>query len=174
MGSISIRKLDAGDVELLSEVAVTAYADHYLDLWYDNGRWYLQKFFSTERLHAELCDANAVFYLAYYNNLPAGFLKLNLDAPINTLKSQDALELERIYLKKNFAGKGIGKALVQLTCTIAKNNNKSIVWLKAMDTSKGPVEFYQKMGFEFFDTHRLQHELMKEELRGMVIMIKRF
>jgi len=42
-----------------------------------------------------------------------------------------------------------------------------------MDTSEGPIAFYKKMGFEIVGTHRLKHELMKEELRGMVIMVRR-
>ena len=167
---IIIEKLDVKDVSLLRETALQAYADHYLHLWHDEGKWYMEKFFSVEKLTAELNDANAVFYLALYNNSPAGFLKLNIHAPLEDDKN--ALELERIYLKKNCEGKGIGKKLVEITFTVAKENNKDVVWLKAMDSSLGPISFYEKMGFEICGTFRLQHATMKEELRGMVIMKK--
>lgn len=173
MADISIKKLEVKDVSLLSEVALKAYADHYLDLWHDKGKWYMKKYFSIEKLTAELNDPNAVFYLAFCNNSPAGFLKLNLDAPLEEEKEKNTLELERIYLKKDWEGKGIGKALVQLTFTIAEESNKDLVWLKAMDTSEGPIAFYKKMGFGICGRHRLKHVLMKEELRGMVIMVKR-
>jgi len=126
MGDISIKKLDVKDVSLLREVALEAYADHYLDLWYDNGKWYMEKFFSPERLTAELNDPNAVFYLAFYHNSPAGFLKLNLSAPLDTEPGKNGLELERIYLKKDCEGKGIGKELVQLTFSIAKKKTTKI------------------------------------------------
>jgi len=168
---ITLKRLNSKDALLLSEAALEAYADHYLHLWFDgeNGTW--KKYFSVERLSAELNDPNTVFYLAFYNSSPAGFIKLNIGAPLEDDKN--ALELERIYLKKDCEGKGIGKKLVQLTFTIAKENNKDVVWLKAMDTSRGPIAFYKKMGFEISGTHRLKHALMKEELRGMVIMIRR-
>ncbi|MEJ7679642.1 MAG: hypothetical protein WKG06_17635 [Segetibacter sp.] len=39
-----------------------------------------------------------------------------------------------------------------------------------MDSREGAISFYRKMGFEITGTHRLKHALMKEELRGMVIM----
>jgi ribosomal protein S18 acetylase RimI-like enzyme len=82
------------------------------------------------------------------------------------------MELERIYLNKEATGKGIGKRLVDLTLETAQENNKDLVWLKAMDTSDEPIAFYEKMGFSIKGTHCLKHRLMKEELRGMVILTK--
>jgi len=171
MKEISVRKLQAKDARLLSEVALKAYSDHYLHLWYDGGKWYINKCFKVEALDAELKEANAEFYVALYDNAPVGFLKLNIDAPVDG-EDKDALELERIYLNKEATGKGIGSRLVQLTIKIARENNKELVWLKAMDTSEASIAFYKKMGFTITGTYTLPHQLMKEELRGMVIMQK--
>jgi ribosomal protein S18 acetylase RimI-like enzyme len=165
-----VQKAELKDGQLLSYVALKAYADHYLHLWHDGGKWYMEKSFSAEKIAYELADPDAIFYLAFYNNSPAGFLKLNLQAPFGDHKN--ALELERIYLIKDSQSKGIGKELVQLTFTMAKENNKDLVWLKAMDTSTESIAFYKKMGFEIEGFHKLDHALMKEELRGMVIMKK--
>lgn len=173
MQNIDLKKLRLEDALLLSEVALKAYADHYLHLWYDEGKWYMEKCFSIKSLSCQLNDPNAVFYLAYYNNSPVGFLKLNINAPLEGEEEKNCMELERIYLSKDAAGKGIGRKLVDLTFTIAKDNKKDIVWLKAMDSSEGPISFYKKMGFEISGTYRLKHSLMKEKLRGMVIMKRR-
>ncbi|MBA4141367.1 MAG: GNAT family N-acetyltransferase, partial [Segetibacter sp.] len=118
---ISVRRVGAKDARLLSEVAIKAYSDHYLHLWYDGGAWYIKKCFTTEALTAELNDTNAEFYLALYGNAPVGFLKLNIDAPLPG-EDKKALELERIYLNKEATGKGIGSELVQLTIKTAKEN----------------------------------------------------
>jgi GNAT superfamily N-acetyltransferase len=172
MSAIKIEKVNAQDVPLLREVALKSYSDHYLHLWYDEGQWYKDKSFSIERLLVEVNNHNSLFYLSYYNKAPVGFLKLNIDAPLEGFQRKNTLELERIYLEKMVEGKGIGRKLVELTFDIARQNNKDIVWLKAMDTSYGPIAFYQKMGFQITGTYRLKHPLMKEELRGMVIMTK--
>lgn len=173
MKEISFKKLHAEDAGLLSEVALKAYADHYLHLWYDGGKWYMHKCFTEQQMLAELGDPNTAFYLALYSEAPVGFLKLNIDAPLEGEENKNALELERIYLNKEATGKGIGKELVQLTVEVARENNKEIVWLKAMDSSAESISFYKKMGFEIKGTYTLPHQLMKEELRGMVIMKKK-
>lgn len=172
MDHLCIKKAEAKDASFLREVALKAYADHYLDLWYDHGEWYMNNFFSQHKLASELNDSNALFFIAYHGNLPLGFLKLNIDATLEGFEGKNALELERIYLNKEATGKGIGKELVLLTTKIAKEKNKEIIWLKAMDTSDGPIAFYKKMGFTIKGTYRLKHSLMKEDLRGMVIMVK--
>jgi len=171
MEGLQIKKLEVADVVGLREVAVEAYSDHYLSLWYDQGNWYLEKYFSIEKLRDELSDQNARFYLAFHNTEGVGFLKLNIDASLPGFDGS-ALEIERIYLKKAASGKGIGRQLVNLAEEVAAKHNKGLIWLKAMDTSEGPIAFYEKMGFKIIGTHVLRHPLMKEELRGMVLMVK--
>ena len=170
MGEIKIEKAGVSDVLLLRDTALKAYGDHYLHLWYDEGKWYLEKYFSVERLTTELSDLNARFFIAYYIGEPVGFLKLNLNASVESTEDKSALELERIYLTSKATGRGIGKELVELTLQIAREYNKNVVWLKAMDTSAKAISFYRNMGFEIAGTYKLEHAMMKEELRGMVIM----
>lgn len=169
---INISKISAADAALLSATALKAYNDHYLHLWYDNGEWYKQKSFTESVLKEEVLDSNNLFFIAYADDEPVGFLKLRMDAVLETDLNKDAMELERIYLTKAASGKGIGKALVDLSVAVANDHNKQLIWLKAMDTSTGPIAFYEKMGFEICGTHHLNFERMKEELRGMVIMKK--
>jgi GNAT superfamily N-acetyltransferase len=172
MKDVAIKKVEAKDAALLSEVALRAYADHYLHLWDDGGKWYMEKYFSQEKLAEELKDQNSSFFIVFLGNTPSGFLKINMNAPLEDFAEKNCLELERIYLNKEAAGKGIGKKLVELTFVIADKHNKDIVWLKAMDTSDDAIAFYKKMGFQIKGNHLLKHPLMKKELRGMVIMIK--
>jgi diamine N-acetyltransferase len=169
---IIIKKINVTDAALLSTVALKAYDDHYQHLWYDNGEWYRLRCFTKEILAAELADNNNLFFFAYLDDEPVGFLKLRIDAALETETAKEAMELERIYLTKAVSGKGVGKALMQLTDAIAKDYNKHFIWLKAMDTSEGPIAFYKKMGYETCGTYRLNFEQMKEELSGMVIMKK--
>ncbi len=170
--AISIRKINTTDAALLADTALTAYCDHYLHLWFDNGEWYIKKSFTKEVLQLELDDTNNFFYIAYEGDLPVGFLKLRINAILETDKTKNGLELERIYLTEAASRKGIGKQLMELSITIAKQYQKEIIWLKAMDSSIGPIAFYRQMGFVLCGITRLSFEQMKEEYRGMVVMKK--
>lgn len=169
---ISIRLISTDDVEELRTVALQAYRDHYLHLWYDGGEWYIGKSFSISRLSNELADANARFYIIYLADAAVGFLKLNIDAPLEGLPHLNALELERIYLTGAASGKGVGSAALDLVFGLAAELNKDTVWLKVMNSSHGPIAFYKKHGFAECGTHQLDFEMMKKELRGMYVMKK--
>lgn len=170
--NIQLQSLTINDAQLLNEVATKAYADHYLHLWHDAGEWYIDKSFAPANLAKELADKNALFYLVFYKEEPVGFLKLNVDAAFENFSKADALELERIYLTKEASAKGVGQFLMNYTIDLAIAKNKKIIWLKVMDSSAGPIAFYQKNGFEICGTHYLNFPQMKEEFRGMYIMRK--
>jgi len=169
---VLMKPVTVGDVEELRDVALRAYKDHYLHLWYDSGEWYMEKSFSISNLSIELNNSNAKFYIIYLDNVAAGFLKLNIDAPFPSHPNLNLLELERIYLTKAASGKGVGSAAVDFVCNIAAEYNKQAVWLKVMDSSEGPITFYKKHGFEICGTFHLDFEQMKEEVRGMYVMKK--
>jgi GNAT superfamily N-acetyltransferase len=168
---IEIKRIGTTDAALLSDVATRAYSGHYLHLWHDGGRWYLQTYFTAARFEEELHDADAWFFLVYYKKEAVGFLKLNIDKPAPN-GNQNALELERIYLTESASGKGIGTYLLNFTLDIAKQMAKEVVWLKVMDSSTGPIRFYKKMGFKICGTYLLSFPVMKEAVRGMYIMEK--
>jgi diamine N-acetyltransferase len=170
--NIEMLRIGVADVSALSEIAVRAYCDHYKYLWYDEGKWYIDKSFSEENLLHELQDANAWFFLIYNYKELIGFLKLNVDAPLPDEENINGLELERIYLARSATGKGIGKKIIDFMIKIAKEKSKKLIWLKAMDSSKDVVEFYKKMGFEICGTAHLNFEMMKPECRGMYMMRK--
>ena len=82
------------------------------------------------------------------------------------------MELEKIYLRRNETGKGFGQVSLRMVFDLGLQKLKNIVWLKAMDSSLAAIGFYQRAGFDFCGTHRLDYPLMKEQFRGMVIMQK--
>lgn len=168
---IQLKRLDVADAALLSAIATNVYSEHYADTWQDNGEWYLQTYLSVSRLAKELQDANAWFFLVSYKQEAVGFLKLNIDKPLPGVQ-KNSLELERIYLKKSASGNGIGTHLLHFAFEIAVQQNKELVWLKAMDTSPDAVRFYKKMGFEICGTHHVDFIQKKEGMRGMYVMQK--
>ncbi|MBD1397043.1 GNAT family N-acetyltransferase [Pontibacter sp. JH31] len=169
MTDIAILPCSTNDLALLQRIALAAYDDHYTYLWQDGGAWYKAHYFTEEALSAELTDPNTAFFLIYQQDEPVGFLKLNKDKALEGYTDAECLELERLYLLERASGIGIGKWAIDFTMQYALEQGKSIVWLKAMDSSRS-VEFYEHNGFTKCGTHELDFEQMKEMYRGMIVM----
>lgn len=170
MPAVSIVPCSISQLHTLQDIALNAYGDHYLHLWNDRGAWYIEKSFSDATLKSELEDTNAAFFLIYADEELVGFLKLNINKELENYTSEEALELERIYLTKAASGKGIGREVVAFTNQFAKERNKKLIWLKAMDSSHDAIRFYEQNGYTKCGTYRLDFETMKPEYHGMVIM----
>lgn len=169
---LAITKCSIEDAEELAEIAVRAYKDHYLYLWNDDGAWYVSRSFSVEQFKKELQNPNCAFFLLKENGTDIGFMKLNLDQPLEGYESEPALELERIYLLKSASRKGFGKKAVLFCFDLAEKNNRKIVWLRSMDSSDALL-FYETLGFVVCGAFRLNFEIMKPEYRGMKVLMKR-
>ncbi|GAB3512510.1 GNAT family N-acetyltransferase [Emticicia fontis] len=168
---IEYRVCSEEDISQLMKVALQSYVEHYTYLWLDDGEHYMKNSFSAEQLSSEIRDSNSIFFLVIVDKLPVGFIKLNVDKAIDSYHSKKALELERIYFLKSAAGKGLGKEALCMIAKFAKDRDKKAIWLKAM---KGGAAhgFYQKQGFALIGETILAYPLMKEEHRGMVVMLK--
>ena len=168
---ISIIPCATTDIPLLSEVATVAYLAHYTYLWHDNGEYYVNRSFNHDRFKQEMADDNARFYLIYVADEAVGFLKLNLDKGIDHYDADIALELERIYILPKATGQGVGKKVMDFVLDIARKRQKSLVWLKSMDSSKA-IPFYQQQGFITCGWSLLDFLPMKDEFRKILTLKK--
>ena len=168
---MTIKPCTESDIPDLMRVARKSYDEHYLHLWYDGGAWYLQNNFTRQQFTQELADTNAVLFLIFEEEIPVGFIKLNINKSYKNFSAAEALELERIYFVQSSAGRGLGKATINFVSEYARQKNKSIVWLKTMNSAPS-LEFYKKVGFGIDSDYTLAYPLMKVELRGMYVMVK--
>jgi ribosomal protein S18 acetylase RimI-like enzyme len=82
-----------------------------------------------------------------------GYLKLNMGASQTEVKDNNALEIERIYVLKEFQGKKVGQMLFDKAIKIAKEHHIAYVWLGVWEENKRAIQFYTKNGFVEFDQH---------------------
>jgi ribosomal protein S18 acetylase RimI-like enzyme len=168
--NLSIKLIGPEKAELLSQLAIQAYNDHFKYLWNDQGVGFINNTYSVEVLGRELADPNSQYYLAYWQQQAVGYLKTNLEAPLEELSN--AMELHRIYIIKKAAGRGIGKQLTQQCFKIAQSLHKEIVWLKVMASSRDSITFYQKAGFVMHGEAILAYPNLKPEYQKMYVMKK--
>ena len=177
MELIEIKKIDSTSAEALSILAKSIYVHHYAHLWLAGGMdWYINEFaYPVSKIKNEIENENCLHYIAYINNQPVGYLKININAAIEGGDKKDGFELERIYIDTTEVNKGLGTYLMNFVFDIAKSYQKKYIFLKAMDTAQLAMQFYTKMGYDLVGSFKLSDatfHLMKEEYRGMCIFKK--
>ncbi|WP_410006732.1 N-acetyltransferase family protein [Aequorivita nionensis] len=151
---MKIRKVNIKDIEKLKEIGKLTFAETFSsENSEDNMREYLENGFSTEKLTTELTDQNAEFYFAELDGKTIGYLKINVGQSQTEIKDKNALEIERIYVLKEFHGKKVGQILYDKAIELAKEKNVDYVWLGVWEQNLRAIRFYEKNGFVAFDKH---------------------
>ena len=119
----------------------------------ENMTKYLEEAYSFEKLNEELNNPNSLFYFAMLDEKVIGYLKLNMGGSQTELKDNDALEIERIYVLKDYHGKKVGQLLFDKAIAIAKEQQVAYVWLGVWEENKRALQFYTKNRFVEFDQH---------------------
>jgi diamine N-acetyltransferase len=114
---------------------------------------YLNENFSATKLKAELINPDSEFYFASISNKVVGYMKINFGQSQTELKINNALEIERIYVLKEFHGKKVGQVLYDKAMQVAKRHNLDILWLGVWEENPRAISFYKKNGFLEFDKH---------------------
>ena len=151
---ITIRYATQDDATLIADLSRQTFYDTFAE---ENSKENMDKFmnevFTREGLMAEVGAINNIFLLAYDNIEPVGYVRLRENNNPPELKSNNAIEIARIYASTPSIGKGVGKALMQKSIAIAVEKKVDWVWLGVWEKNQRAIEFYTKWGFEKFSTH---------------------
>jgi GNAT superfamily N-acetyltransferase len=174
---ITIRAISLPDAETLSTLAKNIYRQYYLHLWHPGGAdWYMNEYaYPVYKLKVELAAPENLHWIAYAGTQAIGYIKLILQPKLPDGDYSENAELERIYIDQLFAGKGLGRKLMQFAEAAAVMNGKKRLFLKAMDSATEAIAFYKRMGFRQkadFQLPMPTFQLMQEQFRGMVILQK--
>lgn len=152
-----VRKVTINDVNELQNISRETFADTFgAENKPENLNQYLDNAYDTEKLQQEIANPNSEFYFAYIDGQLAGYLKLNVGSAQSEKMGDDYLEVQRIYLKKNFKRHGLGTELVNLAVQRAQAYGKPKIWLGVWEHNDGGLKFYQKMGFKQISDHVFQ------------------
>lgn len=171
MLDIQINKISISDIYQLQEISkMTFYESFSAGNTEENMAKYLEEEFSIKKLGAELIDINSEFYFASMVDKIIGYIKLNFGPSQTELKENHALEIERIYVLKEFYGKNIGQLLYNKAIQIAELKKLDYVWLGVWEENPRAINFYKKNGFEEFDKHLFK--LGNEEQTDIMMKLK--
>jgi len=114
---------------------------------------YLKENFSYEKLEREITNDYSKFYIVEDNEEVTAYMKLNFDKAQAEEGHDNTLEVQRIYVLQEYKGKYIRKMLIQKSIEIGRENNLNYIWLGVWEHNIAAIRFYEKQGFEKFDTH---------------------
>lgn len=149
-----IRKVTIDDLKQLEEIGQKTFIETYASFnSEENMKNYIVSNFSTEQLKVQLSDGGCEFYFVELSSSVIGYIKINFGPSQTDIKDEKALEIERIYVLKEFQGNGIGKLFYDKALEIAKQKRLDYIWLGVWDKNLKAIKFYEKNGFMKFDEH---------------------
>ena len=151
---ISIRLATDSDAELIADLSRQTFHESFAG---DNTRENMDKFmneqFTRQKLIDEVKQPWHLFFLAYIEDEPVGYLKLRERSTPKQLEARSSIEIARIYSVQRMIGKGVGKKLMQTCHEVAKQKGKKTLWLGVWQHNQRAIDFYKSWGFEIFGEH---------------------
>lgn len=162
---ITLVPIHVGQASELSAMCRELHMESFVYLWEDDGEWYLNEVYAVDRIRAELQDPGTNLFFIEREGRRIGYLKLN---PYSDLDEEaGGMEIERIYLYREFANKGLGTLAMDAALAIAERYARDYVWLHVMDSSIASIKFYLRRGFSIVGETHLAFEPMKPSYRRM-------
>ena len=168
---LGIRQATTDDANLLTELSITTFRDKFEPLNKpEDMDMYIKGEMNIEKLTAELGDPDNLFFLAYYNEVLAGYTKIRTKEAPTELNGMKPIELERLYVLYTYQNLGIGAALMEHCLSYAKGKNYDTVWLGVWEHNDGAIKFYERFGFKLFGSHPF---VLGTDEQTDVLMMKR-
>lgn len=154
MSQYDFRKISAVDIIELQNISRATFRDTFAEHNTEEDlNQYLDEQLSFNKLSEELNNPHSSFYFASENEKLVGYLKLNCSTAQTELIDEKAFEIERIYILKEYFGKGLGQFLLNNAIKIGKEMSPTYIWLGVWEKNSRAIRFYEKNGFKVFSSH---------------------
>ena len=111
---------------------------------------YLARAYSVEVIADAIeGDGSSVFVAEDPDGAPIAYAHvcatMNFPAGVD---GHSAVEIVRFYVDSTFQGRGVGAALMNHCCDVAKQAAADVIWLQVWSQAPWAIGFYRRMGFE--------------------------
>ena len=140
MDGIILKKCTEEDADILRSLLAETFSDTFASMnTPEDMELYLNQAFARDRILEELRNQDSAFYLLYQDDRPAGCIKLNEAAAQTENGDPHSLEIERIYVAKEFQGTGLGSRLMDEAVRLAAEQKKEYIWLGVWEKNERAV-----------------------------------
>lgn len=138
-----IRKATTEDIKLINELAWIAFPATYKDILTKEQIDYMMDWmYSPENLLKQMSEEGHIYYLAYSDNRPAGYVSIQKEG-------EDLFHLQKIYVLPEFQKEHIGKQLFCKAKEAVKEINRKPCRMELNVNRHNPaLGFYLHMGMK--------------------------
>lgn len=128
------------EIKTLEQLARDIWNEYFITLLSKQQIDYmLNKFLSKEAIQDQISNKNYHYYFIYHNNTVAGFIGIQIET--------EKLFLSKLYLKKEFRGQKLASKAFDFIESLAKQLNKSSIYLTVNKYNTHTIEVYKHRGF---------------------------
>lgn len=154
MTEVKIVQVSEKDMPELIAISRETFADTFgKDNSPEDMAKFLDENYNEDKLGGEMATPGSFFYFLKVDGEVAGYLKLDVDDAQNEDVDPNGLEVERIYLRKSFQHRGLGKKLFEFAEEKGREWGKSVLWLGVWEHNENAKNFYASRGLTRFSEH---------------------
>ena len=157
--SVYIRKATARDCGIIVALGKKTFTETYLETGSNPVvQEYIEKKLSDENIGEELCNPAAWFYIGFVDHEPVAFTRLRHDRVAKGLEDKRAIEVEHIYVLREYQGFKVGKEMMAKCIEVAMQEQFETIWLQVWQQNHKAIRFYIKAGFVVYETTLLHYD----------------
>jgi diamine N-acetyltransferase len=143
---LTIRRANPEDAGLLAELGARTFSETFAA---DN----LAASFNPAQQAIELGDAAFTFFIAEVGGLAAGYAQLHAGEPAEGVEGPRPVELVRLYVSREWLGRGVGEALMRACVDGARRAGHETIWLGVWERNARAQAFYRRWDFRAVGEH---------------------
>lgn len=139
---LEFKKVDTQDkIKQTSDIANEIWNQHFISIIGQAQTDYMLENFQSEKAMTEQIKSGYEYYNFVLDGNPIGYFAI--------CEEQDnTLFLSKLYLKKEYRGKGFARQAFEFIKSIAKKNGNSMVWLTVNKYNDNTIGVYKKFGMK--------------------------
>lgn len=126
--------------EIIEKLADAIWREHYPSIIsIAQIDYMLAKFNSAKAIEEQIVNGSNFYYMTY-KDIPVGYMAIKNEV--------DFLFLSKLYVKKEYRGKGIGKETTAFIMSEAARFNQKAIQLKVNKFNTNSIMAYEKLGYK--------------------------
>ena len=145
---VKIRHAGREDAGLLAEFGARTFAETFAaDNTQEDMTAYIDASFNLAQQTAELAHPASTFLIAEVGGVAAGYAQLQSGPPAEGVRGAQPIELVRLYVSREWLGRGVGEALMRRCVDEARQTGHGTIWLGVWERNGRAQAFYRKWNF---------------------------